>query len=296
MEVSMKSRFVFPVGAFLIVLFLMALSPAARGQAATSVRGIVTDPSGAAIPNATIRLINTGTNATRTETTNAEGEYTFLQVTPGAYRMEVEATGFSNYAQLGLQFLVNVPATVNVKLNLGSQHQTVTVTEAGGTQINTTDASIGNALGEEPISQLPFESRNVVGLLSLQPGVTYFANPQVRDDYRSGSVNGGKSDQGNVTLDGVDVNDQQNRTAFTSVLRVTLDSVEEFRTTTTNGGADQGRSSGAQVSLVTKSGNNVYHGAYSQRIWSRCRRPHRERSVVLFRQLRGSARCQRFHY
>ena len=257
----MKSRISILFAAFLIGLAAMLGSPAAWGQAATSLRGSVTDPSGSAIPNATVRLINTGTNSTRTDTTNANGEYVFLQVTPGAYRMEIEATGFTKYAQTGIHLLVNEPVTIDVKLKIGSQQQTVTVTEASGAQINTTDASIGNAIGEEPISQLPFESRNVVGLLSLQPGVTYFADPQERDDYRSGSVNGGKSDQGNVTLDGVDVNDQQNRTAFTSVLRVTLDSVEEFRTTTTNGGADQGRSSGAQVSLVTKSGNNVYHGA-----------------------------------
>src|SRR5205814_3824952 len=80
-------------------------------------------------------------------------------------------------------------------------------------------------------------------------------------DYRNGSVNGGKSDQANVTLDGVDVNDQQQQTAFTSVLRVTLDSVQEFRVTTTNPNAEQGRSSGAQISLVTKSGTNEYHGS-----------------------------------
>src|SRR5215470_12685175 len=93
------------------------------------------------------------------------------------------------------------------------------------------------------------------------PASLFFGDPSQRDDYRSGSVNGGKSDQGNVTLDGVDVNDQQNRAAFTSVLRVTLDSVQEFRTTTTNGGADQGRGSGAQVALVTKSGTNTLHGS-----------------------------------
>src|SRR5205823_14460042 len=97
----------------------------------------------------------------------------------------------------------------------------------------------------------------------LQPGVTFFGNldPQgATTDYRNGSVNGGKSDQANVTLDGVDVNDQQSQTAFTSVLRVTPDSVQEFRVTTTNPNADQGRSSGAQVSLVTKSGSNAWHG------------------------------------
>ncbi len=131
------------------------------------------------------------------------------------------------------------------------------------TQLNTTDASLGNAIGERPIQQLPFEARNVVGLLALQPGVTYLGDPGPGNlnSYRSGSVNGGKSDQGNVTLDGVDVNDQVKRAAFTSVLRVTLDSVQEFRTITSNSGAEYGRSSGAQVALVTKSGTNQVHGS-----------------------------------
>ena len=85
-------------------------------------------------------------------------------------------------------------------------------------------------------------------------------------DYRSGSVDGGKSDQGNITLDGADVNDQNGRTPFTSVLRATLDSVEEFRTTTTNEDATSGRGSGADVALVTKSGTNEFHGsAYEYR-------------------------------
>ena len=78
---------------------------------------------------------------------------------------------------------------------------------------------------------------------------------------RNGAVNGGKSDQANVTLDGVDVNDQQERSAFTSVLRTTLDSVQEFRVTTTNANADAGRSSGAQIALITKSGSNDLHGS-----------------------------------
>src|SRR5262249_49392863 len=130
-------------------------------------------------------------------------------------------------------------------------------------QVNTTDASLGNAVAGQAITQLPFEARNVVGLLSLQPGVVFLQEPDpgVLNDYRSGSVNGGKSDQANVMLDGVDVNDQQNRSAFTSVLRVTLDSVQEFRTVTTNAGADLGRTSGAQVTMVTRSGGNIVHGA-----------------------------------
>jgi hypothetical protein len=122
----------------------------------------------------------------------------------------------------------------------------------------------GKCLGENQIKGLPLEGRNVPDLLTLQAGVTYTGNRSDVDrdvDTRSGAVNGARSDQSNITLDGVDVNDQVNGSAFTSVLPVTLDSVQEFRVTTTNSNADQGRSSGAQVSLVTKGGTNNFHGS-----------------------------------
>jgi hypothetical protein len=108
------------------------------------------------------------------------------------------------------------------------------------------------------IQALPSETRNVPDLLSLQPGVLYLPNTS---DSRSGSVNGGRSDQGNITVDGVDDNDQVGGYAFFGVLRETQDSIEEFRVTTGNAGAEAGRSSGAQVSLLTKSGTNKFHGA-----------------------------------
>ncbi len=174
--------------------------------------------------------------------------------------MTAQAAGFSEAVVSDVRLLVNTPSTVDIHFTVGAVQQSVSVT-ADTVQVNTQDATLGNAIGTRPILELPFDARNVIGLLSIQPGVTYFGDPSQRDDYRSGSVNGGKSDQGNVTLDGVDVNDEQFRTAFTSVLRTTLDSVQEFRTTTTNGGADVGRSSGAQVALVTKSGTNSINGS-----------------------------------
>ena len=186
--------------------------------------------------------------------------YSFPQMQPSTYQVTARAKGLSEAVVNGVQLLVNTPSTVDIHFTVGTVQQTVSV-NAESTQVNTQDATIGNAIGTRPILELPFDARNVIGLLSIQPGVTYFGDPSQRDDYRSGSVNGGKSDQGNVTLDGVDVNDEQFRTAFTSVLRTTLDSVQEFRTTTTNGGADVGRSSGAQVALVTKSGTNSLHGS-----------------------------------
>ncbi len=124
--------------------------------------------------------------------------------------------------------------------------------------------SVGNAFNETQVKTLPLEGRNVPDLLILQSGVSYTGNrPDINrdNDTRSGAVNGARSDQSNLTLDGVDVNDQINGYAFTSVLPVTLDSVQEFRVTTTNYGAEEGRSSGAEVSLVTKSGTNSFHGS-----------------------------------
>jgi hypothetical protein len=129
--------------------------------------------------------------------------------------------------------------------------------------LNLVDASIGNSFDEKQVMQIPLEGRNVPDLLTLQAGVAYTGN-RVADkdqDTRNGAVNGARSDQSNITLDGVDVNDQSNGYAFTSVLPVTQDSVEEFRVTTTNYGADQGQGSGAQVALITKSGTNDFHGS-----------------------------------
>lgn len=222
----------------------------------SSLNGVVKDPTGGVVPSVSIEIVNKATGAKRNDVTDSQGRYNFPQVTPGTYKLEAKATGFKAETVDNLILQVASAATANLTLQVGAVSDSVAVS-AEAVLINTTDATIGNAIGEKPIVELPFEARNPVALLALQPGVTYIPT----NDYRSGSVNGGKSDQGNVTLDGVDVNDQQFRTAFTSVLRVSLDSVQEFRVTTSNSGAEQGRSSGAQVSLVTKSGSNALRGS-----------------------------------
>ena len=159
------------------------------------------------------------------------------------------------------ELLVNLPTTVNVVLEVGTAAETVEVS-AQAQALNTTDASLGNAFNENQVKELPLEGRNVPDLLSLQPGVAYTGNRTDVPtwDTRSGAVNGARSDQSNVTVDGIQVNDQGGH-AFTSVLPVTLDSVEEFRVTTSNYNADQGSTSGAQVALVTKSGTDNFHGS-----------------------------------
>jgi hypothetical protein len=246
----------------MLVVMLLAASMAWT-QATTSLRGTVTDPDGKAVTGADVVLANAESRTERTVTTGNQGEYQFLLVPPGSYSLTVKAAGFRGYEQTNLVLLVSTPATANVQLKVGAATEILTVTSEAPA-INLVDASLGNSFNETQVQDIPLEGRNVPDLLSLQAGVSYTGNHNAIDkdqDTRNGSVNGARSDQSNVTLDNVDVNDQSNGYAFTSVLPVTQDSVQEFRVTTTNYGADQGQGSGAQVALVTKSGTNMYHGA-----------------------------------
>ncbi|MDZ7637699.1 MAG: carboxypeptidase-like regulatory domain-containing protein [Bryobacterales bacterium] len=247
----------------LVSLLLCLLASNLLAQSNTSLRGTVTDMTGAVIPGATLTLTNTATQATRTTNASEDGTYVFAQVSPALYQLKASAAGFNDILINDLRLLVNQPVTQNVTFEkIGTVAETISVS-ADAVQLNTTDASLGNAVGTKPVIELPFNARNVVGLLSLQPGVLYIKEDEdmATNDSRSGNVNGARNDQSNITLDGVDVNDQMNRNPFSSVLRVTLDSVQEFRTVTLNAQADQGRSSGAQVSMVTKSGTNEVHGS-----------------------------------
>ena len=245
-----------------ILLTIALWSAAAWGQASTSLRGTVTDASGSIVPGAQVVLASPESKAERTTTTGEQGEYQFLFVPPGTYTVTVTAQGFQRFQVTGVQLLVNTPATINAQLKVGGANEVVDVTSELPA-LNLVDASIGNSFDETQVRQIPLEGRNVPDLLSLQAGVAYTGDRTDLDkdqDTRNGAVNGARSDQSNITLDGVDVNDQANGYAFTSVLPVTLDSVQEFRVTTTNYGADQGQGSGAQVALVTKSGTNRWHG------------------------------------
>src|SRR5215212_5528944 len=240
----------------LLVLLLAAAVTASAQTGRSTVRGTVRDQQGNVVTGASVTLSDAAKNFTRTQTTNEEGGYTFAAVPPGTYRVEVESSGFKKVSVADVRALVDTPVDVDVELQPGLNTESVTVTASTEAALNTTDATIGTAFESRRIEELPLNARNVVGLLSLQPGVT-----------RGGYVNGGRADQANVTLDGVDNNEQQRGLdvvtdeAFASVLRSTPDSLQEFRVITTNANAEQGRSSGAQVSLVTKSGTNEFHGS-----------------------------------
>ncbi len=242
----------------------LALSVSAWGQATTSLGGLVTDPSGARVPNAKITLTNQATDISRVASTRASGEYDFASVLPGTYTVTVEAQGFRTYVQKGVVLQVSLPATLNVALQVGAVTQAVEVT-AVAPLMNTTDASLGKTVGVSAITQLPLPAENMVLLLSYQPGVVFTGQNEtayMKDVYdtRAGAVNGERSDQNNITLDGVSNNNEFQGYAFIGVLPTTQFSVEEFRVTTSNYGVSEGRSAGAQIAMVTKGGTNQFHG------------------------------------
>jgi len=248
--------------AFFVVVLLLVANLTFAQTGTTSLRGVVLDKSGASIADAKVTIVNNAQATTRDLTTKSTGEYEFLALTPGTYNLTVEKDGFRKYQQANIQLLVNSPTAINVTLEVGSSVVTVEVNAQMQT-LNTTDASLGTAFSERQVKELPMEAGNVPELLSLQAGVAYTGNrPDINKDTdtRNGAVNGAHSDQSNITLDGVDVNTDTKGYAFTSVLPITQDSVQEFRVTTSNYNADEGRSSGAQVALVTKSGTNALHG------------------------------------
>jgi hypothetical protein len=248
-------------GLLLAIYWLFCFAAVTVAQSSTfSLRGDVADSSGAAVVGAQVALKNPATGFSTSRATDSTGEYRFLGVPAGTYTVSVTAKGFA--AQFAVvELLVNQPSTQSFSLSVEALETVVEV--SGDSQgLNYVDASMGDAVNDTTIQALPMEGRNVPDLLSLQPGVLYLGEADDQShDSRSGTSSGSRSDQGNITLDGVDNNDQARGYAFTGVLRSTLDSVQEFRVTTDAFGADTGRSSGAQVSLVTRSGTNGVHGS-----------------------------------
>lgn len=253
--VSKKTQFsTFLAGIFILAFFLNFNTQAQTGT--SSITGTVVDGQGNVVAGVSITLISEQ-NSRRSTITNNNGSFSFISITPGTYTLEAESKGFKKTNLSAFQALVDKTTELNIALEVGQVTEIVTIDASSIDNIvNTQDASLGNNFVSRQIEQLPLEGRNVAALLSLQPGVS-----------PDGSVAGSRRDQANITLDGVDVNDQQTGlnlnqdAAFAPVLRVNPDSVEEFRVTTSNPDASKGRSAGAQVSLVTKSGTNSFRGA-----------------------------------
>src|SRR5262249_36891799 len=155
--------------------------------------------------------------------------------------------------------------THNAQMSVGQVTNTVTVTSSGEATLNTTDASIGNVISTRRLQELPIQIRNSPAvLIGLQPGVVgsnLGTGTGVINTNSVGSVIGARADQGNITIDGIDANDQATGQFASTVGNAPIDAIQEFRTVTTNPGAIDGRSSGGQIMMVTRSGSNQFHGS-----------------------------------
>jgi len=236
---------------FLLVASLLFLFlPALTAQTSATVTGVVTDASGAILPDTEVVLSNPTTGVQYKDTTNSAGSYHFADVPPGPhYVMTFSHAGFASYSVKDVYVNVANSRTQNAKLSPGTQ-QTIEVSASGeGVTINTEDASIGNNFQVEQMNDLPVANRNSPGaLINLQPGVA------------NSSVTGARTDQTNITLDGLDVNDFATGSFGAVTGNAPVDSVQEFRGTVAGFQTSSGQGGGGQFQFITKSGTNHFHG------------------------------------
>jgi hypothetical protein len=251
-----KNRLAFALAVFLTTLCFVS---ATFGQGTTSrVTGTVSDNSGAAVAGATVALTNEATRISLTTETSNDGIYTFDLVPPGTYTITVEKQGFKKFVSSKNAALVNQPSTVNVTLEVGDVSAVVSV-EATAEQVQTsTSGNVGSTVEQRTLESLPIvglRGRNPLDLLNFQPGVVVGGNTG-----GGVNVNGSRDRAFNFTLDGIDINESTAGGSNFTPLRPNPDSIQEFQIVTSNATAELGRSSGAQVTLITRSGGNHYHG------------------------------------
>ena len=251
----------FPI--LLLVMVILSLLPAMmRAQEVSSVVGTVADKSGGAVRDVEVSLTNANSGFSQTTKTNELGAYKFLRVPPATgYVLTFARDGFQKVVVGDLYLAVNTAATHDVVLDVGSVNQLIEVTANSEATLNTTDATVGNAFDSRLLHELPIQFRDSpAALLGLQPGVVTAGNNDPNGN-RDGAVTGARADQGNITVDGIDANDQATGQAFATVGNAPIDAIQEFRGVTAGETSEFGRSSGAQIQLVTKSGGNDWHGS-----------------------------------
>jgi len=222
------------------------------------VTGVVTDNSGAVVEGATVTLTNEGTKVSFNTETSSAGAYVFDLVQVGTYTLTVEKQGFKRFVSTNNVVNINQPTTVNILLEVGTVGETVTVIAAAEQVQTSTSGNIGSTIEQRTLETLPIvgtRGRNPLDLLNFQPGVVFGGNTG-----GAVNVNGSRDRAFNFTLDGIDINESTAGGSNFTPLRPNPDSLEELQVVTSNFTAELGRSSGANVTLVTRSGTNEFHG------------------------------------
>jgi hypothetical protein len=256
----------------LLVAAIWAVTPAVvRGQNVYgSISGTVSDNSGASIPAATVTLTNLDKNEKNQITTNTSGSYSFVNISPGRYKIQVEKTGFKNFVREPIIVEVESGLKIDIVLPVGAASETVEVTgEAPLLQPETN--SLGQVIEQRTVTDLPLNGRNPIALTELVPGVVpqgqpsagnsstgnpVGANPFALGDFQIG---GGQAGQSQILIDGVPTNG-----AYLNVVTVipTQDAIQEFKVQTNNLGPEYGRFAGGVINMTTKGGTNQFHGSF----------------------------------
>jgi outer membrane receptor protein involved in Fe transport len=244
---------------FLFSLLLAGSSRlSAQATATGSIVGVVTDATGAALPAATITATNVGTNAQRTTTSGISGQYRFDLLPAGGYTVKAEASGFSPTEAKDIQLLVGTTLTANLPMKTGTISTSVEVT-AGNQLVDIEKTDSSTAVTPKEIVNLPLNGRDIANLAILAPGVKMVDSyDPTKNRYAVYAINGSSGRNTNTTVNGIDDKDN---TVGGAVMQLPLEAVEEFKISTNRFSAENGRSEGSALNIVTKSGTNQFHGA-----------------------------------
>ena len=248
-----------------LILFCV-MTGLALGQSVDrqQITGIITDSTGAAVPQADIVVTNEATGVSRTVTSNADGNYTVLNLPVGVYTITTTVSGFKKSILAGVHVDIGGKPDVPVQLSVGQATESVEV-QAGVVAIQTTSAEIGGVITSQEATQIQLNGRNYVQLLTLQPGVsqTVASGFAIFGTYgvngNSQSVNGIRTDSANYFIDGVDNKD--NGGGGNNFVNISPDSLQQFRNVASSYDASYGGTSGATVSVAIKSGGRDFHGS-----------------------------------
>lgn len=245
------SRILFSFSALLVCCL------AVFAQTGTSnITGTIRDSNGAAVPGATVTAKNDSTGVTSTQTTTDSGLYAFSSLPVGNYTITVEKQGFKTLQKTGNVLRVGEPLTADGALEIGQVSETVTVT-GGAEQLQNSNATIGNVIEQKAIEALPLNGRNPLTLLLLEPGVVQRSFGGIGSGVH---VNGARDRAYNVTIDGIEANESSVPNPVSNLYRITPDNIQEYKVTTNNATAEEGRNSGASISIATRAGTSDFHG------------------------------------
>lgn len=244
-------------------IFFILGSEGAFGQGLARISGTVTDPTGAAVPGATVVATRLATGEKNTVTSNGEGGYVFPSLAPAEYSVEVTANGFAGSLQKSVVLQADQAVTVNVTLNVGSSAQTVNV-DAAPPQVDTTTGTLSQVIDERRVNDLPLNGRNAAALTTLVPGVVVAPSANIDQGQTKTfpvvaavTINGTRANQVNYMLDGGNNVDEYTNVNAPFPMP---DALQEFSVQTSNYNAEYGQNAGGVVNIITRSGGHQFHG------------------------------------